>query len=662
MKFIPIKDIKEIIAFARLKKNIFKVIIACLIVFCIIAISYARTLDIYENILLDLRFRLRPLQAYSDEIVIIEVSDDTLEELGYWPLPRDFHASLIDVLSYVGAKQIIFDIIFTDATDQDVVFEESIRKAKNVYLSYVVNIKNQKLSKGFPHAQGLITPILPSLESAAKGVGYINSYIDADGKTRWAPLFVKDNQILHTQLALKSACDYLGIPLKNVVFKNSTVSIDGKLRIPTSPNGAVLINFSGPWRNTFRHYSYVDVLAAFQENIKGKKTRIDLNSLKGAVCFVGLTATGTSDLNPVPIEKNYPMVGLHANLFNSFINNQFVVRASKSVNIIILLFLLGLVLITSFYFKKKPFMAFLVTVLYGSLFFLTSVCFFIFFNFWIDIFYPLVMMFITYLGITIYHFVGESRRRELMERELSIAKKIQESFLPKPIESFHTLKIASYMSPAKQVGGDLYDMRVLGQDKFGVLIGDVSGKGVGAALVMAKTITVFRMVVDKTEKPSDLLFQLNEELAKDLKPGMFVTATYIIYDAKKRRVTVASAGHSPTLVFREKDSIIEKVIPKEGLPLGLMTEVEYSQEVIDLQGGDNIVLYTDGVTEARNTKEEEFDEERLDSTLMSAGCQGPKEVLSAICQAVKNFSGKRPPHDDCTIIVLGETKNNTKIS
>lgn len=266
------------------------------------------------------------------------------------------------------------------------------------------------------------------------------------------------------------------------------------------------------------------------------------------------------------------------------------------------------------------------------------------------------MMLLMYTGVSIYNFIDESRKRELMERELSIARTIQESFLPKPIEIFHNLKLASYMSPAKQVGGDLYDMRILNPERIGVLVGDVSGKGVGAALVMARTITIFRMIAGQIDEPSNLLFQLNEELAKDLKPGMFVTATYIIYEAKKRKVMVASAGHSPTLVHRRKNSTIEKVVPKEGMPLGLMSEVEYSQEVVHLQEGDKIVLYTDGVTEARNVKEEEFDEERLDSTLMLASHRAPKEIVNAISQAVKEFAGKRAPHDDCTIIVLGETR------
>ena len=124
MKLVPFKKFTNI---AYFKKRILTVSAVCLVAICVIVLSYLRAFDTYEHILLDFRFQLRPVQPYSDKIVIIEISDDTLKELGYWPLPRDFHASLVEVLSYMGTKQIVFDIIFTDSTKHDEVFEQSIK-------------------------------------------------------------------------------------------------------------------------------------------------------------------------------------------------------------------------------------------------------------------------------------------------------------------------------------------------------------------------------------------------------------------------------------------------------------------------------------------------------------------------------------------------------
>src|SRR3989338_4357839 len=216
-------------------------------------ISWGRILDPYEDVLFDLRFRLRPPQKYADKIVIIEVSDDTLKQLGYWPLPRDFHASLVDILSSCGVKQIMFDFIFTDATDQDEIFRSAIQKAGNVYLPHVFGLAGNNQPQKLPKAHRFITPLLPGFEEVTRGTGFINVYRDFDGKDRWVPLLIDYNGTLYPHIALRMACDYLGISLKDVKLATNHFFIDGKIRVPTSSSYAALINYAGRWKETFRH-------------------------------------------------------------------------------------------------------------------------------------------------------------------------------------------------------------------------------------------------------------------------------------------------------------------------------------------------------------------------------------------------------------------------
>ncbi len=636
----------------RTQKHLIALVTLCIVVILIGSISYGRFFDSYENILLDLRFKWRPQQVCSPEIAIIEISDDSLKQLGYWPLPRDFHASLVDVLSRLGAKQVMFDVIFTDSTASDGIFYNALKEAGNVYLPFVLKLEEDARALRQAQAKSIVAPILPRLKTAAKGTGFINSYKDADGKTRWVPLIIDFNGSKEPHMALGMVCDFLNVPFNQVILEGNILNLGGKARVPVSPSGAMLINYAGAWKKTFKHYSYVDILAAWKEKEEGKTPRIDLDGLRGKVCFVGLTATGTGDLQPTPLENNYPMVGLHANVFNGVLLNRYVSRADRVVNLAILLFLLAGAGWVTHREKSKPLLAFCLTVGLGGIFLTAGFLLFIVKGLWIDLFYPFIMMLLSNVGLSIYNFLEENRKRELIEKELSIAKTIQENFLPVVMPEFRSLEIAAHMITAKHVGGDLYDTCELGRSRLGIFIGDVSGKGVPAALVMAKTISLFRMLAAGADEPSDLLFQLNEEMVRSATSGLFVTATYLVYIANEKKVLVASAGHCATLVLRSAGKKVEKIQPREGMPLGLMSRVEFSQEETILAKDDKVILYTDGIVEAKNLVREDFSEERLMPLLEASSGQPAAKVIEAVERQVILFAGKAPQHDDCTLIVL----------
>lgn len=607
-----------------------------LLIVDILSLSYFRILDRFELVTLDFRYNARLLfpQKINPDIVIIEIGEDTLGFLGKWPLPRDYHASLTEVLGKSKARMIIFDILFCEPTGWDSVLAKSAKEAGNVYFPFAFRL-NEKSQKGILEAADIDAPILKELEKSSKGTGFINKVVDIDGKVRRAPLFIRFNGKLYPSLAFKAACDYLGAK------KDTDMPlVDG--------NGTLLLNFAGRWAESFKHYSYLDILAASQESSEGKPPMVNLDELKGKVCFVGLTATGTQELGPIPVQSDYPMLGVHVNLFNMLTQGSYLKRANRAWNlsIVILLSILIVFLIGRF----RPFKAFLISLGVISFLFICSVLLFVFEGVWIDIVCPSITLFGVYLGVTLVRYIGEISIREKIQKELAVASSIQKCFLPAEIPSMPGLDIAADMRTAKEVGGDLYDFVKLDENRLGIMIGDVSGKGIPAALFMAKVDTLFRVYSKVSELPSRTIEMLNNEIASDERSGLFTTLAYAIFDTKNKRLLFSDAGHVPAILMHNNKP--EKLASEDGMAVGIMEGMTFSDKTISLSGGDMAVFYTDGVSEARDLKGNEFGIERLIGLINRFRTFSAKDIVSSVLNELKVFQGRAVQHDDITIIVV----------
>jgi CHASE2 domain-containing sensor protein len=606
-----------------------------------ILFSVFKVFNNYELLTYDLRFKLRPAQQVSSDIAIIEISDDTLKNLGVWPLPRDFHATLTEVLKYCGAKAVVFDIIFSESTALDPDFSSAIKSAGNVYLPLV-----------FDQAPGtkLLAGITKLLAENAHGIGHINVAMDRDGKIRTVPLYIHYQNNFIPQMGFKAACDALGLDTRSIVFQKSRIIVGNKLSIPVIRGSLFPVNYPGKWVSSFKHFSYFEILKSYSQKTEGKPPDLDLSELKNKICFIGLTAAGTSDFQPVPLENNYPLVGLQASIANSILRNNFICPASASLNVFIALLVFILSLLVCL--KLTPVKAMLGSVLLSCAYFVVAVALFAFKGFWLDLFLPLLVIFAVYVALTVYRFLEETRKRQLLEQELGIAHAIQQSFLPEALTEFGGLAIASKMLPAKFVGGDLYDLIALDDNKLGVLIGDVAGKGVSAALIMAQTISLFR-IFGRFSNSGAVVNAVNKELYGRTS-SRFVTCMYFIVDTAASRVSVCSAGHAPLLLYHKKTASLEEVELDAGMPLGIDEAAKYGQVEFDLEPGDRIIVFTDGISEARNTGKEEFGVERL-KKVISDGAKGEVSALSeAIITRVKRFSLHCVQHDDITLIVIGK--------
>ena len=275
-------------------------------------------LNRFELAGLDILFRFRGEQNFNKDISIIEIQDDDIIKVGRWPWPRTWHAALIRALSDMGVDKIYFDILFSEASsdpDEDVFLAQAMREASNVYLPYAfINS---------PGGVGRLEPI-PIFKEQIPGTGFINVDPDVDGAIRRISLYQNKGAGKERHVAFTLAMDKInGSPYLMNEDQTRVLSDTGDIFIPTD-YGRMLVNWRGKWRTTFNHFSFLDILSAYDDMRKGHKPKVDVSALKNSICFVGLTATGLYDIKPVPMEPAYPSVGVLANAVDNIINKKFI--------------------------------------------------------------------------------------------------------------------------------------------------------------------------------------------------------------------------------------------------------------------------------------------------------------------------------------------------
>lgn len=250
----------------------------------------------------------------------------------------------------------------------------------------------------------------------------------------------------------------------------------------------------------------------------------------------------------------------------------------------------------------------------------------------------------------------EHSQLESLKNDLAIAGEIQQAILPNRFPPFEELagKVDVYasMTPARDVGGDFYDLFQIDGHRFGFVIADVSGKGVPAALFMAVSRTLLRATGLSGASSSECISYVNRLLCKESLDAMFVTGIYGIYDTRTGTVDYTNAGHTPPYLVRHGGSV-EQVAVKTNFVMGVFDDFAYEGGQIRLEPEDTLVLYTDGVTEAFDTQGEQFGTERLETALAElAGSGSAHGLLQSITARVAAFSGNLPQSDDITLLVI----------
>jgi sigma-B regulation protein RsbU (phosphoserine phosphatase) len=253
---------------------------------------------------------------------------------------------------------------------------------------------------------------------------------------------------------------------------------------------------------------------------------------------------------------------------------------------------------------------------------------------------------------------SEANEKKRLDHDLNIARDIQRILLPSEAPSVNGFEISGINIPARQVSGDYFDYIKIDEDRLGVAIADVSGKGVPASLIMAMCRSVLRSQATENSSAADVLRKVNRQLYPDIKEDMFISMAYVILDHVRATVTLSRAGHDAPLLYKRATEEVTKLKPS-GLVLGIDSGDVFDRITGDisvpLERDDCLVLYTDGVTEALDGDGDEFGPERMIHSVQASAGEGAQAIVNRIIDDVRNFVGAQPQNDDITLIAVRKT-------
>lgn len=256
------------------------------------------------------------------------------------------------------------------------------------------------------------------------------------------------------------------------------------------------------------------------------------------------------------------------------------------------------------------------------------------------------------MRVNLKDYISRVKEGERVKRDLELARKIQESLLPKSAPSVTGVDLAGSCAPANAVGGDYFDFIALEGDRVALMVADVSGHNVGAALMMAMSRSVMRTTTLSGHRPGQILDETNRVLFDDLvNASLFFSAFHAIYSAQTRELTYSNAGHNPPFVVRA-DEPEKRDVTTEGMLIGLMPDFVAEEATRTLRPGDVFVMYTDGIIEATNATDELYGEKRLVEGVRAHADKPSREIIKAIFDDVAKYTGGAPLKDDCTLMVM----------
>ena len=255
----------------------------------------------------------------------------------------------------------------------------------------------------------------------------------------------------------------------------------------------------------------------------------------------------------------------------------------------------------------------------------------------------------------IYSMANEKKR---LDHDLEIARDIQRILLPSEAPAINGFQISGINVPARQVSGDYFDYIHVDQERLGVAIADVSGKGVPASLIMAICRSVLRAEAAGNPSPADVLRKVNRQLYPDIKEDMFISMAYLVLDHQHDGVTLARAGHDAPLLYQQQSQTITP-IKSPGMVVGIDSGSVFDRLTVDfsvpLERNDCLVLYTDGVTETLNSEGDEYGVDRMMQSVRASANDGAQAIVKTIIKDVREFTGSVPQNDDITVIAIRKT-------
>jgi len=610
-----------------------------------------------------------------EDVVIIDIDEKSIGEIGQFPWRRDIFADLIQKLNQYGVSVITFDVFFSEEDKQnpkkileefninnDNVIDSDEKLLESIQLSNVVlpvlgdismynknnssKPKTNIISKGkdasnYTYSFKNKITSLEKFNNAAKGVGTI-SYLDSpDAVLRSVPIFLKIADDIWPALSLETLRVLHGH--KSILINSDETGINliktRKYQIKPNPNAIVHINYKK--FNRENYIPAVDVL-----NLK-----INENKLKNKIAIIGSSAQGLFDFVKIPNGNVIPGVETHAHLIENIINNDFIIKNIYTTIAENLLLIISLILALIIPNKILP--KFSIVFFAGLVFILLSSSIITYqFNYFVDVFYIILSSSLLFLTTLYFRYLRENeialdneKKQIILKQEREIAGEVQKKLFPEVFEDSKLIYARNI--PARDVSGDYYDYIRVNENEIYFTLADVSGKGIKAGILMANASSVFRSLA-KLEKPlSTIARYVNNQVSDSSYQGMFITAVIGKINIQKKEVEYINHGHEPIMIF-DKNYNFEYI--KSSLPpLGIMKfdDDSFFQTSIKNIEDKILLIYTDGVTEGYLKNDEELGVKGFENLIKDNKFNNSKNIIDKVCEILDNRSKLR---DDITCI------------
>ena len=595
------------------------------------------------------------------DVTIVDIDEKSIAKVGQFPWRRDIYSIILKNLNQHNPKAIAFDIVFSEedkqnpkdlllklqkesnelidieVADTNKIFVDSIKSSKIILPilgepndNFVKNDSEPKVrivTKGedpknfiYKYKNKIIS--LEEISNAASGIGSISLIPNIDGIIRNVPVLYNIDNRIWPSLALESV--RVATDQKNLLVKSNKNGIEliktRKNSIPSDQNAVINIKF-----NKFSKENYVSAIDVINNDFDEKR-------IKNKIILIGSSAQALFDIVKISNGKTVPGVEVHAHIIDNILKNESIVKniyTHLAENIIFLILVILLILIP---IKIKP--KFSIIFFVGSIFAINLSSIIIYqFNFYIDFLFSSIAGTLAFMASLYFRYLEENsiaieneKKQSILKKEREIAGEVQKKLFPnnKKIEKY----IFAQNTPAKDVSGDYYDYYQVNDNEIYFILGDVTGKGIKAGILMANAAAVFRSLTKMNSSVAKTALYINNQVKDSSYQAMFITAILGRINLEKKEMEFINMGHEPMMVLDQQFNFeyIKSTLP----PMGLMPvkdESFFKTTMMDISN-KTILIYTDGVTEGYIDEGKELEVAGLENEIKKLNSTSPEKIIS----------------------------------
>ena len=595
------------------------------------------------------------------DVTIVDIDEKSIAKVGQFPWRRDIYSIILKNLNQHNPKAIAFDIVFSEedkqnpkdlllqlqkesnelidieVADTNKIFVDSIKKSKTILPilgepndNFVKNDSEPKVrivTKGenpknfiYKFKNKIIS--LEEISNAASGIGSISLIPNIDGIIRNVPVLYNIDNRIWPSLALETV--RVATDQKNLLVKSNKNGIEliktRKNSIPSDQNALINIKF-----NKFSKENYVSAIDVINNDFDQKR-------IKNKIILIGSSAQALFDIVKISNGKTVPGVEIHAHIIDNILKNESIIKniyTQLAENIIFLILVIFLIFIP---IKIKP--KFSILFFVGSIFVINLASVIIYqFNFYLDFLFSSIAGTLAFMTSLYFRYLEENsiaieneKKQSILKKEREIAGEVQKKLFPnnKKIEKY----IFAQNTPAKDVSGDYYDYYQVNDNEIYFILGDVTGKGIKAGILMANAAAVFRSLTKMNSSVAKTALYINNQVKDSSYQAMFITAILGRINLEKKEMEFINMGHEPMMVLDQQFNFeyIKSTLP----PMGLMPvkdESFFKTTVMDISN-KTILIYTDGVTEGYIDEGKELEVTGLENEIKKLNSTSPEKIIS----------------------------------